>query len=132
MIYYLAASYSRRAEIKAYADQIEALGFDVSSRWLIGEHEAKDKIATPREWWAWAKDDLADIDLADALIAFTEPQGNAGRGGRHFEWGYAVAKGKKLITVGPCESMFYTLATENYRTWERCYDELAAPRRPSR
>ena len=51
-----------------------------------------------------------DMDIADTVIAFTEkPRSTSSRGGRHCEWGAAIASGHKLICVGGAENIFYGL-----------------------
>lgn len=39
---YLAARYSRRLELCGYRDLLAALGHEVTSRWLNGEHQISD------------------------------------------------------------------------------------------
>jgi hypothetical protein len=67
---YLAARYSRRPEMCRYAQQLENLGYEVTSRWLNGTH-----------------------------------------GGRHVEFGYALAMrefdcGINLTVIGYRENVF--------------------------
>jgi hypothetical protein len=60
--------------------------------------------------------DLQDILAADTVISFTEVGG--GKGGRHVEFGYALALGKHMILVGPREHIFHTHpAVEHYADW---------------
>jgi len=45
-------------------------------------------------------------------MGFTEPENvnsKYKRGGRHVEFGYAIAYGKRLVIVGPLENAFYYL-----------------------
>lgn len=109
---YLAARYSRRRELAGYAEELADLGIEVTSRWLTGQHETPPEgvpIDSP-EHLAWcADDDLTDIGIADVLVAFTEPEGSVagrGRGGRHFEMGYAAASEKHVLIVGHRENVF--------------------------
>jgi nucleoside 2-deoxyribosyltransferase len=75
---------------------------------------------------------LQDVLSADSIIAFTEEPRSDGRGGRHVEFGVAVAMGKRLIVVGPRENAFHCLSeVAVYPTWKACrgalhYDELAS------
>jgi nucleoside 2-deoxyribosyltransferase len=109
MIIYLAGRYGRRQELAEYAERLRAMGHEVSSRWLLGEHEAKDVNPTKDEAAQWAREDLEDIDRSDMLIAFTEEPGSSYRGGRHVEMGYAIARRLNLFVIGPRENVFYSI-----------------------
>jgi hypothetical protein len=105
---YFAARYSRRDELNGYRAELEALGLDVTSRWLATE---------PRERFAYSEDDWRelgavdqeDVLAADALVCFTEGQGDGGSGGRHVELGMALALGRRVIVVGRREHIFHHL-----------------------
>lgn len=121
---YLAARYDRRLELLDVADQLVANGYNVTSRWLLGEHEgqyAQDISITAR----FAQEDLADIIDAGTVIHFTEfPQVGYTRGGRHVEFGFAVALGKQNIIIGPCESVFHYLPSViHYPTLQDFYQQ---------
>lgn len=133
---YLAGRYSRREELLGVRDVIEALGGEVTSRWLNGDHQIDDqgqpigdngealvegeglrsgetfseRDRSERAAYLRAKfaqDDVEDVELSDMLIAFTEePRSSASRGGRHVELGIALALAKRVIVVGPRENVF--------------------------
>jgi hypothetical protein len=112
---YLAARYSRNAEMRDCARQLEELGYVVTSRWIHkhgGSPEeslgAEELTHSPEEGLPFALADLEDIEYADILILFTEENGG-GKGGRHTEFGYALARRKRIIIVGPRENVFHTL-----------------------
>ena len=50
--------------------------------------------------------DLKDIDRADVLILFSKPRKGKKTTGRIAEFGYAFAKGKRCIVIGPYENVF--------------------------
>ena len=82
---YLAARYSRREELCGYREQLVAMGHEVTSRWLNGEHQALDEelVTRPSLAMRFALDDLEDIEASRMLVAFTEsPRTGATRGGR--------------------------------------------------
>ena len=90
--FYIAARYGRWQEMQGYREQLEALGHTVTSRWINGTHSLRDDDPTLEFRAQMAMEDLDDLENADALICFTEPPGNIhGRGGRHVEFGYALA-----------------------------------------
>ena len=121
---YLAARFSRLPELVQYADDLEAQGIAVTSRWLRGGHEwvgtPDEAIPVPR-LARFAQDDLDDLDDADAIVCFTEsPRSGPARGGRHVEAGYALATGKMMICVGHRENVFYCLP--NFRFFDEWED----------
>lgn len=112
---YLAARYSRRAELQGYAGQIDELGLGyVKAAWLSEDHDWDGSQSTVPEVEAaqrFALDDLADLIAADLIVVFTEQPGSGGRnrGGRHVEYGAALALKKWVVIVGPAENVFHTL-----------------------
>lgn len=120
---YLAARFSRRDELNRYRTELEAEGITVTSRWLLGGHEwvGTPDEAIPRPKLAqFAVEDLADLMAADVVVCFTEsPRSGPARGGRHTEFGYALAKGKPVVCVGHIENVFYALPDVLYvESWE--------------
>jgi hypothetical protein len=124
---YLASRYSRREELCRYREQLQAVGHDVQSRWLDGNHQISDagtplgdhgealvegddgsqseRAAALRA--RFAADDFEDVAGCHLLIAFTEPpRSSASRGGRHVELGLALGMRKQVVIVGPRENIF--------------------------
>jgi hypothetical protein len=101
---YLASRYGRRPQMHALARVIEAAGHTVTARWVHGSHDS-DEIGDQ----TCALDDLQDLEAADVLVSFTETDTVPGRarGGRHVEFGYALARGKRCIVIGPRENVFH-------------------------
>ena len=108
---YLCARYSRRDELRAVAAEAEQLGHTITSRWLNTKWEHKDdqgsSAAPPEYRERHAVEDLEDVLACDLLIAFTESPRSGGRGGRHVEFGAALAAGKRLLVIGPYENLFH-------------------------
>jgi len=104
---YLAARYSRNAEMRELAAYIRARGDEVTSRWIDGSHEVGD-VATDGDRQRLAQEDWDDLFRADAVICFSEtPRSNNSRGGRHVEFGIALALRKPIYVVGPKENVFH-------------------------
>src|ERR1017187_3872520 len=99
MIFYLASQFNRREELCGYRADLEARGHSVPARWLLGEHQVHGVEAARlvqaggpvpvEEARPFAEDDIEDIEACDVFVAFTAPPPQSGRGGRHFESGYA-------------------------------------------
>lgn len=104
---YLCARYGRRTELQRCARILRQDGHDVRVDWLSGPAGDDDKL-TPREARDIAHVDMLCIDASDAVLVFSEsPDSRFGRGGRHFEMGYAYAKRKQILVVGPRENVFH-------------------------
>lgn len=125
---YLAGRYGRRLELRAYAEQLRAIGHTVTSRWLDCEHEAFDDAPTREQMLDWAEDDTSDINDADVFVAFTEaPDSQYGRGGRHVEFGYALAMGKYTVRIGPVENIFLAWCNAGYCDFATFLEEARHP-----
>jgi len=118
---YLASAYETKQQIRQYARIMNACGFTVTSTWHEQEEPASgnqglgpaDLNERPEVGRPYALADLRDIDAADTLILFTD---GSGRGGRHFETGYAWASGKGIVIIGNRLHVFHTLPGIDY--WE--------------
>lgn len=122
---YLAGSYHRRLELADYAVLLTNDLHEITSRWVTGLHELPNWTES-----SIALDDLKCIEEAECAIFFTEPaDGSASmkRGGRHVEFGYAVALGKLIFVVGPRENVFYHLPEVNqFDTFDEVRADLPA------
>jgi hypothetical protein len=102
---YIASRYDRRFEMLGVASELTRAGHEVTSRWIEGRGDDPALVA--------ALEDVGDLARADCLVAFTErPERNvawAARGGRHVEFGIALACGKRLCVVGLRENVFHHL-----------------------
>lgn len=109
MRFYISARYGRREEAEALGNQLIAEGYEITSQWIWRNQPQDYEDATDDEVAEFAREDLEDVSLANALIALSEPSENIyGRGGRHVEYGYAVAQGfMELYVVGPRENIFH-------------------------
>lgn len=116
---YLAARYSRHDEMQGVRDVLAALhDIEVTSRWIdchtdvVGDFTSSFTVdflnANPEKCAPLGQHDVDDLVAADTVISFTST--NGGKGGRHVEFGIAVALGKRLIVIGPREHVFHTLA----------------------
>lgn len=106
---YLAARYSRKDEMKAYAGMLRRGGYIVTSRWLDDPGEEWTDKECP-VWKERAIIDLEDVEEADVVVSFTHPRDTmTSGGGRHVEFGYGYALGKIMIIIGEKENVFHHL-----------------------
>jgi hypothetical protein len=111
---YIAARFSRRPEANGLAQVLKGYGHTITSRWVLpdSDHVVATGLsaqAEDAERQRFALEDVEDVRAADWCISLMdEPRGN-GRGGRHVEFGLALAWGQRLTIIGPRETMFHHL-----------------------
>ncbi len=121
MIIYIAAPYPCREEAQRWAKLLTEAGHLVTARWVTNEGEdSKD----PNDQAYYAKIDMEDIESAYSLVLMTGYRGDRSwTGGRHWEAGYAYAKERRIIVVGPRESVFHHIpSVQQYDTIEEMID----------
>lgn len=101
---YVAAMYGKRDYARDHvAAVLREAGHEVTARWLWED----EPPGSERES---AVKDLEDVARADAIVLLTNPIGTKySGGGRHVEFGYALALGKHCFTVGEHETIFQYL-----------------------
>lgn len=134
---YIAARFSRRPEANALARQLIARGHEITSRWVKPEadHVLETGLsaqAADAERKRFAEEDVADCLAAECMISLMEEPRNNSRGGRHVEFGIAVARGQRLIIIGPRETVFHHLPeVEHHSTVEAMLAALGRDADPS-
>lgn len=103
---YIAACFQQQEEVKQKAKELQMLGVVVTSRWRYEQGSGDgSEPSMAAKYAACADFDLHDIEAADTFILLA---GQVSRtGGKHVETGYALAKGKRVIVVGPAENVFH-------------------------
>lgn len=103
MKFYLAANYTGKDRMETISEKLKGLGHSTTSRWTTGMHDGCPNLVA-------AEEDLRDIRNADALVFFSETMnGSRGRGGKHVEYGYALALEKIVVLVGERINVFHYL-----------------------
>jgi len=101
---YIAAPYQMRAEAKAFASELSSHGIGCTARWVADDSSAEMNDE-------WARNDLADVSAADALVALNPSQwASSGTGGRHVEFGFAYAINKPIVVLGDKTNIFHYLS----------------------
>lgn len=107
---YIASRYSRRDEMREVARSLKKFNVEVTSRWLYEDKPLDTHMGDDSDefYVETARIDLEDIDSASIVIFFSEdPRIGTPRGGRHVEFGYALARGKRIYVIGPKENVFH-------------------------
>lgn len=106
MRFYIAGPWGDGPKLYQLAKDIELCGHIVTANWLR-------RSLSPKDWLdadAGAREDLNDILSCDAVINFTcTPDRGYMTGGRHVEFGFAMAAGLKQFVVGPRENIFHEM-----------------------
>ena len=109
---YIAARFSRLKEMKALIPLFQEYNISVCSRWLQETVSPDVTLSelSPIYHGKTAEIDIEDIDACDIFVFFSEdPLVGVPRGGRHVEFGYALAKGKRISVIGQEENTFHYL-----------------------
>lgn len=119
---YIASRYSRKDEMREVAEVLRGWGYKVTSSWLAEPHDSNmtlDQLPVTTNA-GYAQVDLDDVLAADVMLFFSEdPLIGTPRGGRHVEYGFAVANGIEIFTVGPKENIFHYLPyIKNYESFK--------------
>jgi nucleoside 2-deoxyribosyltransferase len=102
---YVAARYTRKDEVAELAQRIERAGACVCTDWFLQSETDMDDLSEIGRQSA-AERDIAHVRNCDILVMLS---GGGARGGRHFEFGYAMALGIPCWIVGPRENVFHWL-----------------------
>jgi hypothetical protein len=125
---YLSAAWTRRPELQRYAEELRAMGHEVTASWLsvAPDWTADDghrMQAPPATRAALIARDLADVAGGAVFVAFAEPEGSPYvRGTRHGELGAALAWEKTVLLVGEREEnlLHWHERVRQFGTWGEC------------
>lgn len=120
--FYLAAKYDKRQFLLPIAALLMLAGHKVTSMWLNGTHDGTLLADSMR----YSALDIAHIRDCTRFVLFNLPIDNPEQSsGRNVEFGYALAQGKFLITVGKGNCIFYTQADEHFTSIQAFLDVYA-------
>lgn len=107
---YISVRYGRKPEAEALARAFRTNGHEVTSRWVFRDQPMDYHDASYYEIGQYAQEDADDVVAADVFVALTEETDSVyGRGGRHVEFGIAIALKRPVFFVGPFENIFHYL-----------------------
>jgi len=117
---YLAACFEQQAEVRDKAIELEKLGFICTSSWRF---EDGNIPPTSAHLDKCAKQDLTDLRNANYFVCLTSQASQ--RGGKHVEFGYALALDIPCLLVGRRENIFHSLTRVDFvETWNEALDLL--------
>lgn len=111
---YIASSFSNLENAQLFRWRLEADGYEVTSRWMLGGHETEDAIGQSIDppviarYARFGREDIEDMDDSTASVFLTEEP--SGRGGFHVEFGYMLNKSHPIGILGPIPNVFYAHA----------------------
>lgn len=109
---YIAARYGRKNEVAEIAARLREAGMIVTSTWHLEPYDSTVQLGECQssDLRIFAMRDLMELKIADRLLFISESdQTHNRRGGRHVEFGYALAAGIPISVVGPKENIFHYL-----------------------
>jgi nucleoside 2-deoxyribosyltransferase len=102
-VFYLGGPGELKEMAKAIAQALRDKGHVISSTW----HDVDDPEAEET-----ALRDFSQIEDAEEFILLNPAEwAHKGTGGRHVEFGYAVARGKDMIVLGSRTNIFHRIET---------------------
>jgi|SRR5580700_512716 nucleoside 2-deoxyribosyltransferase len=119
---YIAACFGQQAEVREKADQLTQAKHVCTSNWRYEKPSGDGSEAKhASKYLQAAMQDLRDIDSSDLLVLLAGQVSTTG--GKHFEVGYAVAKGKQVVVVGAPENVFHW-TLPRFATWQEFMETL--------
>jgi hypothetical protein len=90
------------------------------------ESRLNSSLLQGRLGWHSQKSTIRDLNRRERISAGTvawEPNTILATGGRHVEFGLALAQGKRMIMVGPRENVFHYLLPDSqiFATWNKAF-----------
>lgn len=122
---YIAAPFEDWRKAQEVRDRILTLGHSISYDWTLAaeEYDGREKATPELEQFHAAKDLQGVAHSTTVIVLSRETSGT----GMWIEMGYAIAKGKRVIRVGPKRSIFDRLCI-CCETVDEALDMLDDPR----
>ena len=123
---YIASKFHSRKRLMPIRKQLEDLGFEVLSNWMLNDPEvdpsnANDSLGNNLEQsQMMAERDHMEVDACHIFIIDTTDESSTG--GREVELGYAMKARKSCFRVGPIRNVFHSLVA-GY-TWDQLINKL--------
>ena len=107
---YLAHNFAARAYLVDVIVELTNLGHQITSTWITNDSHLHSMNAQQS-----AEQDLMDIERSDAILLFTDQFSDRPGKGKFVEFGYAIARNKRLFIIGEDHNcIFYNLFKVNH------------------
>ena len=108
---YFAGRYRDADIFRALGETLKRNGHEIVSRWIYLNRRAGRafEVIPVEEKAEIAREDVEDVHACDILVLLSTPIITipAGRGGKHVEFGIALALGKRICVMGARENVFH-------------------------
>lgn len=126
---YLSSQYSQKEHTRKFAGKLTTIPqVLITSRWIMETHDPQmtmDQLSE-QELVRTAIDDFQDVMNSDVMVFYSQdPLTCTPRGGRHVEFGIALATNCLICVIGPKENIFHYLSIpdmiRHFETEQECY-----------
>jgi hypothetical protein len=128
--FYFCAGTSMAEDLEVYKSELEGTGHLVVSRWH-SLHDPRLELTDNEDTLRGrAFVDLLDIKGSNIVVAFSSSLNQdpfrkpSGRGGHHFELGFAYASGFPIWLIGDPEHAFHSLVARQFESWAEFMADL--------
>jgi len=103
---YLASSFDLTERVQKIADLLQEKGIGVTRKWWLKDYKSAFGQISNEAWYReekvrWvSRENFKAIDQADAVILVCPPDSPHNFTGANIEVGYAIAKNKRVLSVG--------------------------------
>ena len=118
---YLASSFDLKERVQLISHALESKGFAITRKWWLEDYKAAFGEIPDRDWYAKeivqsiSQKNFKAIDEADVLVVVCPEDGVHKFVGANVEVGYAIAKGKTVLSLGvlPRSAMYVRIEQHN-------------------
>ena len=103
---YLASSFDLKGKVQQISDRLEASGIVITRKWWFTDYKKTLGEIPDEEWYReekvhWvSQENFKAIDQAEAVILVCPDDSHHNFTGANIEVGYAIAKGKRVFSLG--------------------------------
>jgi nucleoside 2-deoxyribosyltransferase len=133
---YLASSFELKDKVQRISDLLEEQGIGITRKWWVRDYKAVFGQIADDEWYcndevrSVSRKNFEAIDQAHALILVCDDKTSRKFVGANIEVGYALAKGKRVFSIGVLERSAMYVPVERHATIDTVIKVLASPPSP--
>lgn len=121
---YLASSFDLSERVQKIADLLQRMGIGVTRKWWLKDYKSAFGQVSDEAWYReekvmWvSRENFMAIDDAEAVILVCPPDSPRNFTGANVEVGYAIAKNKRVLSVGALGRSAMYVPVERYSSIE--------------